>query len=303
MSLSNRAAVDAASPAPIDPSLLGTVSRDLDAGASNPGIAYAVTLTMTPFTVPPGSEVWKCQDFANPFGGQVDIKRWDLAMSAGSHHLTLFNVTGATNGALVDCPNGVPKATSYSFGGQVQKSTYTAPDGVGSAIPATTGFTMNSHYVNVTAAPIDAEVTVTMFVAAPGVVTQHAGAYEGLLYTISIPPTGQPVKVGGSCTLPQDMNVIATAGHMHRRGSHFIATSGSTTLFETDQWSDSPPKQIAPPLLLKAGTDLTWSCDYTNETSATLTYGESALTNVMCNAVLIFYPIQDINDPVASCFN
>src|SRR5258708_23077922 len=97
------------------------------------------------------------------------------------------------------------------------------------------------------------------------------------------------------------MNVIETAGHMHRRGAHFIATSGSTTLFETDLWSDSPPKQIAPPLQLKAGTDLTWSCIYTNETGAALTYGESALTNVMCNAVLVFYPIPSINNPLTTC--
>jgi hypothetical protein len=281
----------------------GSVTRDWDAAASNPGVTYAVTFEMTGFTVPPGSEAWKCQDFANPFGGQqVDIRTWDLVMTAGSHHLTLFNTPGATNGGLVDCLNGAPNATSYAFGGQVQKSTYTYPDGVGEAIPAGMGFTMNLHYVNTTASPIQTAAAVTMFVAAPGVVTQHAGGFEGLLLSISVPPTGQPVTVGGTCTLPQDMNVIASASHMHRRGTHFIATTGKTTLVETDQWAESPPKEFTPPLPLKAGADLTWSCVYTNETGAALTYGPSALTNVMCNSVLAFYPIQDINSPLFSCF-
>jgi hypothetical protein len=303
-SMLNRGVHDAGGAAAVDPALLGSVTRDLDAGASNPEIAYAVTFKMTGFTVPAGTEIWKCQDFANPFGGQqVDIRTWNLEMTPGSHHMTLFNVTGATDGPLVDCPNGVPKAMSYSFGGQISKSTYTYPDGVGEAIPAGMGFTMNSHYVNATAVPIQAEVTVTMFVAAPGVVIQHAGGFEGLLVSISVPPTGRPVTVGGSCTLPRDMNVIATAGHMHRRGSHFIATSGSTKLFETDQWTESAPMQISPPLLLHKGADLTWSCVYTNETGATLTLGESALTNVMCNAILVFYPIQDVNNPLGTCIN
>jgi hypothetical protein len=296
-SLQNR---DAAAPAA---NMLGTVTRDSDAGATHPGIAYSVTLTMSGFTVPPGSEVWKCQDFANPFGGQqVEIRTWDSEMSPGSHHMTLFDQPGATDGALVDCPDGVPKATTYSFGAQAEKTSYTFPDGVGALFGAgTMGFTMNSHYVNTSSVPIQARVVVTIFVAAPGVVTQYAGALDALLYSISIPPTGQPVTIGASCTIPQDMNVIAAAGHMHKRASHFIATSGGTTLFETTEWSGSPPGILSPPVQLKKGADLTWSCVYTNDTGAPLTYGQSALTNVMCNTVLSFYPIRDVNNALLTC--
>jgi hypothetical protein len=293
---------DSGSLSATNPDTSGRVTRDLDAGASNPGVAYSVTLTMSGFTVPPGGEAWKCQDFANPFGGQqVDVRTWNLAMNAGSHHLTLFNVAGATDGPIVDCPNGVANANSYSFGGQSEKLAFTYPDGVGEAIPAGIGFTMNSHYVNTTSKPIQASVVVTIFVAAPGVVTQHAGTFDALLYSISVPPTAQPVTVGSSCKLPQDMNLVAVAGHMHERASDFITTSGGTTLLETSEWSGSPPKLFSPPLPLKAGADLTWSCVYTNETGAPLAYGPSALTNVMCNTVLSFYPIQDISNPVISC--
>jgi len=258
---------------------------------------------MTEFTVQPGTEVWKCQDFAAPFDGQVDITAWESTMTAGSHHLTLFNLSGATDGPLVDCPDGVPKAMSYSFGAQAEKTTYAFPDGVGESIPRGLGFTMNSHYVNTTSMPIRAVVVVTAYVAAAGVVTQHAGGLEALLLTISIPPTGQPVTVGSSCTLPQDMNVIAVAGHMHRRGSHFRATSGGMTLLESDEWDGTPPRVLSPPLPLKAGADLTWSCDYTNDTGAPLTLGNSALTNVMCNAILVFYPIPDVNNELITCIH
>lgn len=277
-----------------NPGLLGGVTRDMDAGASIPGVAYSVTLTISGFTVAPGAEVWKCQDFANPFGGQrVNIRSWDIEINPGSHHMTLFNQPGATAGPLVDCPDGVPKATTYAVGSQSEKLTFTYPDGVGETIPGNMGFTMNSHYINTTNMPIQAAVRVTAFVATPGVVTQHAGGYEAILLSISVPPATQPVTVGSSCTLPQDMNVIAVSGHMHKRASHFIATSGGTTLFETTEWDGSPPRLLSPPMQLKAGADLTWSCDYTNETGAALTYGNSALTDVMCNAVVAFYPVQD----------
>jgi hypothetical protein len=275
-----------------------------DPGLGLDGGVYEVTLKMTGFTVPPNSEIWKCQDFANPFKGkQVDIKTWDFDMTPGSHHMTLFNMAGATDGALVDCPDGVPNATSYSFGAQVPKAVYTYPDGVGETIPSDIGFTFNSHYVNTGATPIQASVIVKMVVATPGTVTQHAGGFEGVLLSISVPPTGgKPITVGSTCKLPQDVNLLAAAGHMHHRGSHFIATSGGKTLIETDEMG-SPPNNFSPPMQLKAGADITWSCIYENETDAALVYGKSALTNVMCNTVLAIYPIQDIRNPLLSCFN
>ncbi len=266
--------------------------------------ADSVTIKMTSFTVPPNSEIWKCQGFANPFGGkQVDITTWDFQMTPGSHHMTLFNMPGGTASPIVDCPDGVPNATSYSFGSQTAKSVYTYPAGVGETIPTGMGFIINSHYINATAEPIQAEVVIKMGVAAPGSVTQHAGGFEGVLLSISVPPTGgQPMTVGSKCTLPQDMTVLAASGHMHHRGSHFIASAGGKTLIETDE-TGSPPNTFSPPLQLKAGTDITWSCVYKNETTDTLIYGQSALTNVMCNTVLAFYPITDINNPTLGCFN
>ncbi len=281
-----------------------SVTHDMTAGASDPEIAYAVTITMASFTVPPNSEVWKCQDFANPFGGQqVDVRTWDFDMTEGSHHMTLFNMPGVADGPLVDCEQGVPNAVSYSFGAQNPKAKYTYPDGVGEAIPAGMGFTINSHYLNATASPIQATVVIKIFVAKPGVVTQHAGSYQGVLLTISVPPTqGQPVTVGSTCSLPQDMNVLAAAGHIHTRASHFVVSTGGKTLFETDV-ENSLPSEFSPPMQLKKGDDITWSCVYKNETDAALVYGPSALTNVMCNTVLTFYPVPDISNPIVSCFH
>jgi hypothetical protein len=284
------------------PLVKGTVTRDSDAGASDPTVSYAVTLTMSSFTVPAGAEVYKCQDFANPFGGDaVDVKEWDIAMNLGSHHMTLFNLPDAADGTLIDCPSGGLMAGVYSIGSQNAKLKFDYPDGIGEAIPAGMGFTMNSHYVNSGSMPIEGVVSVTARVAAPGVVTQHAGAEQFVLLSIEVPPTKQPVTVGSSCALPQDMNVFRLGPHMHYRAMHYTASMGGNTLYTTDQWEEPSGINFSPPLQLKAGTELTWSCDYTNETDQPLTYGASAIANVMCNTVMWFYPVQDLNDPLLTC--
>src|SRR5579884_1100247 len=278
----------------------GLVTYDDAATAVDPNAAYSVTLTMTGFTVPPGGEVYKCQDFASPFRGQaVDITRYELAMSPGSHHMILFDTAGATDGPVVDC-SGLQIGES-TFGAQSETATATYPDGIGAAVPAGTGFTMNSHYINAGASPIQGSVKVTMFVARAGVVTQHAGSLQFVLTSISIPPTGQPATVSGSCSVSHDINLLSANSHMHQRATQFVATAGGTTLYRTDVWADPPGTRFSPPLLLKANDAVTWSCTYVNDTGSTLTFGPSATTNVMCNFNGTYYPVPDVSSPGITC--
>jgi hypothetical protein len=281
----------------------GTVSSSDAAAAVDPNAAYSVTLTMAPFTVPAGGEVYMCQDFANPFGNQaVDIDRYDLQMNQGSHHMLLLYTTGATDGPLVDCPQGGLQIGPYTFGAQSQKVSAPYPPGIGAAIPAGMGFTVDAHYLNTTSSPLDAAVQITMFVARPGTVTQHAGALQYILTSLSVPATNAPYVVSGSCALTQDVNLLWTNSHMHQRATHFVATTGSTTLYETDSWSDPTPQTFSPPLALSgANTTIDWSCTYVNDTAAPLTFGESAASNAMCNFGAAFYPVADPSNPVIRC--
>jgi hypothetical protein len=68
-------------------------------------------------------------------------------------------------------------------------------------------------------------------------------------------------------------------------------------------WSDPPAAAFSPPLQLKANASITWSCTYINDTSGPLTFGESALTNAMCNFGSTFYPVKDPSNPVTRCLN
>src|SRR4051794_7495019 len=77
-----------------------------------------VSFVMDSFSVPPGGEYYKCQDFPNTFGRDIAILESHSSMTVGSHHLFVFRLTpdgfyGApsnlgpnnTKGPLVDCPS------------------------------------------------------------------------------------------------------------------------------------------------------------------------------------------------------
>ncbi len=107
------------------------------APTNNPEIDYSVapiTLTMTQFTVAPGGEVFYCQNFANPWGKQVDIKTYSLDMGVGSHHMFAFYASGATNGTLGMCPSGGLTFGAFTFSAQSPTATVTYPATVGATL-------------------------------------------------------------------------------------------------------------------------------------------------------------------------
>jgi hypothetical protein len=270
---------------------------------SDPDIDYSVapvTLTMSTFKVPAGSEVFYCQNFANPWGKQVDIKTYSLDMGPGSHHMFAFYASGATDGALAPCPSGGLTFGAFTFSAQSPKLAVTYPDSVGATLPAGTGFQMMVHYLNTTANEITSSVNLTMYVAKPGAVTQHAGALFLNQETITVSPSCTAgCESTASYTLPQDVNILAANSHMHRYATNFVSkTSTGITLFETTQWAEPPAKTYSPALHLASGTTITWTCTDVNTTGQELTFGESAKTNVMCISSNIFYPVSDVNNPV-----
>jgi hypothetical protein len=251
------------------------------------------TLQLSPFTVPAGTEVYKCQDFANPFGGaNAEVREFESHMTPGSHHLLLFFKAGATNGALADC-SGLEIAPG-PYGSQTPDDSVTYPDKVASLIDAKNGFRLQVHYVNATGAPLNVAVTVTMHLAAPGTVTDHAGVFFFNNVNLFIPSTGMPVTATKTCTIPSDVNVLVANSHMHQHATGFQALTGGTSIFTTTDWNEPKPATFAPPLVLKAGSQVTFTCTYVNSTGQPIYFGEHALTDEMCIFTGQFYPATGV---------
>ncbi len=261
-----------------------------EAFAAAPKSAKRVELTLDSFDLEPGGEIYKCQNFQNPFGSDVAMLQTQSIMSKGSHHLAVFRIDDNADGALEDCSGLEFHATIHAAQTPVAKTTF--PEGVGAFLAATEGIRLNAHYFNLTSDTIHAEVKVALdYVGADQVETTAAQIYLNDS-TLDVPPgagTG-----GGTMKLPATVSgvqLISAQSHMHRRGVQFEATlDDGTMLYHADTWSEPPVKAYVPALSIPDGSKITWKCDYDNETSANLTFGESADTNEMCVFTGFYYP-------------
>jgi hypothetical protein len=300
-SSSSGSAVSSGSPSggSVAPTDAGGADASVGVPANNAEIDYTQTKTMTmdTFTVGANQEVYKCQDFANPWGKQVDIKTYVLDMAEGSHHMFAFYKSGASNAPVTNCPSGGLEFGPFTFTSQQHNIAQTYPPTIGATIPQGTGFTMMVHYLNASSAPIMSHVVLAMAIAKPSVVTEHAGVMYLDDTSLVVPPGMSTSK--STYTLPQDIKIMTTWSHMHQQATNFVATTSTgTTLFTTTEWAEPPAKDLSPPLALTKGTSISWSCTYDNMTKNTLTFGQSAQTNVMCISLSVFYPVSDVNDPV-----
>lgn len=265
---------------------LATLSPS-DGGVTTTG--DTVTLRMTSFNVPAGGELFMCQDFANPFGADAEIAEFEAHMSTGSHHMLFLYQPNAQNGALAPC-SGLTFA-QMAFGAQSPDVTETYPAGVAALVPASQGFRVVSHYLNATTHDLTANVEIVMHKAKPGTVTQHAGVYFlDNISGIHVPP-GTEQMVTAQYTVPHDLYLLSGVGHMHQRTKSLVASVDGQKVYESDSWDNSPQQDFAPPILVKKGSIISWTCDINNTTASTLTFGESAQTNEMCIFDGQYYPV------------
>lgn len=252
--------------------------------------ANTVTITLDSFEVLPGEEVYKCQNFANPFGQDAHIQAFESHMTSGSHHLLLFYREGATDGELTDCSGLEFAATPYST--QLPDDSLTFPAGVAAALPGNMGIRLQSHYLNVTPDPITAHVEVKLHRAVDGTVEDVAGVLFVVQPAIHVEPHSTKT-VTYDCTIPADMNVMKASSHMHKHGTSFASTVDGETFYDTTTWDEPEPSLYDPPMLLSEGAPLHFECTYQNDSNETLTFGESAESNEMCILVASYYPAVD----------
>ena len=267
----------------------GSGGNDTTSSSGTGGGDEIITVEMTPFVVPAGGEVYKCQNFANPFGGKsAEVSKFESHMTPGSHHLLLFYKKGATDAPLEDCSGLEFAATPYST--QLPDDEIAYPAGVAALIPPTTGLRMQSHYLNTTGQDLTAKVSITFHLAKSGTITAHAGVLFVVEPKINIPPQSTSV-VKHDCNLPFDMNLVKASSHMHKHGTSFVSTIGGKDVFNTTTWDEPEPAVFNPPMSVKGGDPLSFACTFKNDSAETLTFGESAATNEMCIFVGVYYPV------------
>ena len=286
-------------------------------------IGQTVTLTATPFQVAPNAEVYKCEVFANPFAGAADLVRLHGTMSAGSHHFFLFNLSALEAavepavGTLGDCTGKGLEFHPFPFLSQQPDWTVQFPrasDGSPMGYPLIAGnyLMINVHYLNASSAPITANVSITVDAAKPGVVKTHVGTLFLDQSSLSVPvtPVTSPVSESktwggnpGAASADGSYDIFTSWSHMHQWGVDFTASTNGQVFYDEKSWAEPGLFWHSPginnpatatgtlsPIHMTSSQSLSWSCSYYNDTGATLTFGDSAVSNVMCIYLGQYYP-------------
>lgn len=277
----------------------GTASpAGTDAGAADD--PNTVTVSMETFTVAANSEVFMCQDFDNPFGGQdVALGQTVSDMTAGSHHLHVFYGVGTPRHDHVTTCENPNEFRPLLHISTLPHMVSAYPAGTAAKLKGATGIRLQVHYLNLTDKPIDARVTVKLTKVDPATVQRWVAQIHFNRVAMTIPP-GTMTTVSTSCKIPATfgpIGLLSGVSHMHKQGVHFVAKTGSgTQLLDTTNWDDPPPTYYATPVMLNPGDSIDWSCTYDNMTNNTLTYGDSAKTNEMCIYIARFFSSPNGDD-------
>ena len=124
-------------------------------------------MTTAQFPVPPGGELFKCQNFRNPLGKDIAIVESESFMAPGSHHMFLFRepaVVADSNG-VEDC-SGV-EFRDYVHLAQQPQIKWTYPEGVARLLKGTDGLRVAVHYMNASSSQLMGQVSVTLFYEDP----------------------------------------------------------------------------------------------------------------------------------------
>lgn len=262
----------------------GTTGTTPDQGTAAT-VGQELVIKTSAFMVPPGGEVYKCQDFASPFGDRaVGVIGTETNLTAGSHHMFAFvmpNDALSLFDQLQDCPGGGTEFHEYLTTAGSPHTVTSYSDGIGRYVAAASGFRMNVHLFNSTTEPVEAFLQMTVHYVDPSELHYKAASIFLNNVALSVPPGAS--KQAASYVLPTDISLLGAASHMHRLGTHFEATtSDGQMLFQTDEWAEPQPAHFDPPILLTKGTTIDWACDYENDTGKTITFGDSAVKNEMC---------------------
>ena len=258
--------------------------------APPPPSPFVATVVVDAFDIAPGEEAFKCQNFRNPFGHNVAVLSTESFMTAGSHHLLVFQRSEIDDGELEDC-SGLEFSAYLHLAQQSQKRTGYPPD-VGRLLTIWEGLRVQVHYLNTSSDTIHTEVAVTLQADLPEAVPMHASQIFINTFGISVPPRGEG-RAENSCSVPKDVHVFSGVSHMHHHGVYFTARSDDgQLLYETNEWAEPTPWDFDPPRFLPEGSTIRIECEYLNNSDEYLSFGESAASNEMCIFAGAYYPAE-----------
>lgn len=291
-------------------------ATDLSEVPTNP-TGEVLTLQIEPFTVQPGKERQVCKTINVPGDAPIDLVKVVSQMQGTSHHFNIYKVIDGTKFDPVSAAEASVRNCSpadaqlagdaaYIFGSATPERTFETPKGVAIQLEPGQRLILEQHVINFTPSVIEGGVQVELFNAADPEAIDH---YADIMWFNNMGiflPAGQETSLSATCSVPYDVNVIGIMSHFHELGVHFqvdrVADGQVQELvYEDDDWAH-PKYQVyqQPPILLRKGDGLRWTCTWFNYRDNIVTFGPDS-TNEMCITFALAYPTESKVGAPISC--
>ncbi len=242
-----------------------------------------VELVSAPFTIEPGTEIYRCARLT--VTEDIYVSEFMALAPEGTHHtvVTIQDPNGP-DGDFECGPGTLSDQMIYASGVGTDQLAF--PQGVAMKIAAGQQILLNLHLYNVSENPITSRAGTLIKTIPAGDVEQEAEmVFAGnIQFTI---PNGGESTVQGQCTFNQDATIMTVWPHMHQYGTHIkvvVERSGGDqvihdapfTFFEQTNWMMEPPVQVS------SGDRVRVTCTYMNTSGSPIGFGTDLGDDFRC---------------------
>ena len=298
--------------APTDGVVAGDDGRDLGGGGDNPGEinlpppVNGVQIRTTSPPLAPGTEETGCHYLKLPSDVDIDVNRFQVAVTGGSHHIHIYRALDRN----LDVPDHYEVCNmAIDFDRfelvvpvQLRRTDWELPAGVAYHFRAREQLLMQTHFVNVGSLETlgEGKSIWNLQAAEPGTVTQYAGTMFGQDKDVFVPRHSNTTQVA-ECVFPKALNLMSQSGHYHFRGREFKTYRWDDDvrgeqIYEYKGYNDPPFTVHDPALPFAAGQGLQWECYWENNTDNDFKFGPFTDTNEHCNWFGLYYPADSIDE-------
>jgi hypothetical protein len=284
--------------------ILGCSGTDSTNNASGGGGPADDSNTMTfetgTFQAPPGDS-FTCFYLDAKTPTQLNVSGSSGQQGPGGHHIIIYYTDvprTPTHHTCVDSEmtNWHQIAGSAGHDAQGAEGILNLPEGFAIKVPEGKQLVIQSHYINTTGKTETVNDAVTINLVKSGDVKEYANYFSNSDETFKVLPNSS-LTHKSVCTIPQDLKIILSLGHMHEYGSHFEMEIGdddeaSAKMVYQQAWTpvytSHPPITYYPadqPLEFKKGQKLYQTCEWTNTTPSPL-----AFPTEMCVGFFYYFP-------------
>jgi hypothetical protein len=288
------------SPAPLALPVLLAAAACSDEPAA---IGEKIQLETPSFTLQPGEEKFYCYYTTLANAEATGIYKMSSSMPPGSHHMIVFKTRTEKMpaGTFAECENfgmgemmggggfDLADLPVWLYASQDPEFSTTMPEDVGIAISPNQPVIINMHYINVSDAPLTANVKIDLEPYVVGYEFTPAHAFISFNTQIDV-PAGTRGSAGGSCDVPVGSKFIMMSTHSHKYTTSARVRDGEAVVLETLDWAHATVERWSEPYYTFQTSKIDYRCEYNNTTNEPLKTGESALTDEMCMAVGVYFP-------------